>query len=578
MVHRDPRHFYCWRSYMSDAIKALKEFATIWNSSRLYPTNYDLERRLGRKMRAIRKYIDVYNKEKETHSFLPDLIWRREGTGQAIPVPAEALKLLDVFKIDLEMVKKAKGVIVTSSQFGANIHKGFWGSLNTCSKYRDFPLIVMPVKYGPIGFSGGRYTSTFPDELKGHLIFEDLILGDGQLQLNVTRMRPTLERFLTDTICEMGGSTSQIFAAPILELEHRPRIGHDHPKACMTTGSVSIPNYALDKLGQQDRTAEIAVSNHNYAAVIIEFEKGKFHFRQLSADSKGNFYDIDPINGGARLFTAKGHTHKPNAIEGLVLGDWHTGKTCPTVRDNTFGPKSMTDILRPKHVVLHDFVDGDSISKYEQSQATRRAWKAKKGYDSLEDELTSDVAELNWMRERAPYSKLNMVASNHPEFVTEYIDNMRWTKDDINLHFGSKIFHDVVSDLEKRDPLKVDAIGTDPVILYLRNQCPFVNVMERTDTLFLGNGEILCSMHGDIGTRGAPSRSNKEFRKMNQKLILGHNHSATIFGPIWRVGTSTPKTQFYVTTPSTAWTNSHCAIFENGQRTLLNIIDNSWHG
>ena len=495
-----------------------------------------------------------------------------------MPVPAYALRLLDEFKIDLEDVKKAKGVVVTSAQFGANIHKGFWATLQTYAKYRDFPLVVMPIKYGPVSFRWGRYTSTFPDELKGHLIFEDLLLCHDQIQLNVTRMRPTLDRFLTPKVCEMGGNVSQIFAAPLLELEHTTRIGHKFPKACMTTGAVSIPNYTLDKLGQQDRTAEVAIDNHTFAAIVIEFDKDRFHFRQLVADKKGEFFDIDPVHGGARHFTAKTHRHKPDAVDGVVLGDWHTSKTCPLVKQATFGPKSIVDLLKPKNVVLHDFVDGDSISKYEQHQATRRAWKALKCYDSLEREMEDCVRELKWMRDIAPGVKFHAVASNHPEFVTEYIDNMRWVKDDINLLFGSQMFNAVVEDLKSRDPEKVNAIGIDPVILYLRKHCPFVNVMERTDKLFLGKGEILCSMHGDIGMRGAPSRSTAEFRKMNQKIILGHNHSATILGPVWRVGTSTPRTQFYVTTPATQWTNTQCAIFENGQRMLLNILDTDWHG
>lgn len=563
---------------MTKEIAEFKKFASIWNSGRSYPSNYDLERGLGIKIRAIRKMVEQYNLARKDHPQLPELIWRREATGQPIPVPQYALAQLDPFRADLEKIQKASGIVVTSAQFGANIHRGFWGSLKVYSEYRKFPLVVMPVKYGPVHFRHGRYTSTFPDELLGHLVFEDVMLCKNQLQLNVTRMRPTLERFLTDTICEMGGSTSQIFAAPTLELEHRPRVGHDYPKACMTSGSVSIPNYTLDPLGQQDRTAEVAIANHTLAAIVVEFDGNIFHFRQLAADEKGNFYDIDPIHGGARWFTSKGHTHRPDAVEGLVLGDWHTGKTCPVVRKTTFHKGGMVDTLQPSNIVLHDFVDGDSVSHYEQYQASRRAWKAPKLYDSMEIELKNAVVELNWMQKQAPKSKIHNVASNHPEFITEYVDEMRWAKDDINLAFGARLFATMIGDLEAKNPAKVDAISSDPVVMYLKKFCPNVNSLERTDKLLLGAGKILCSMHGDIGVRGAPTRSLKEFRKMNQSIILGHNHTGTIWGPIWRVGTSTPRMQFYVTTPSTQWTNTHCPIFDNGQRMLLNIVNGRWNG
>ena len=220
--------------------------------------------------------------------------------------------------------------MVTSAQFGATLHEAFWTSLRDYAEYRDFALVVMPIKYGPIYYAHGHITTTFPQTLRGHILFEDIILGKGKsrIQLNVTRMRPTLGRFLTDDIYRKGGTISQIFAAPALELEHRVRFDNDHPdaimehpKAIMTTGAVSRPNYSVDKLGQQDRTAEIAIDQHSYSAIVVEFDRDICHFKQLVSDEKGHFYDIDPIQGGARLFTPEGHSHRPDDVESLVTGD-----------------------------------------------------------------------------------------------------------------------------------------------------------------------------------------------------------------------------------------------------------------
>lgn len=88
---------------------------------------------------------------------------------------------------------------------------------------------------------------------------------------------------------------------------------------------------------------------------------------------------------------------------------------------------------------------------------------------------------------------------------------------------------------------------------------------------------ILISSHGDVGTRGGKAGGNADFRKLNMRLILGHNHSATIFGPVWRVGVSTPRAQHYVNGPATNWTNTHCIVYRNGQRQLVNIINGRWH-
>jgi len=195
----------------------------------------------------------------------------------------------------------------------------------------------------------------------------------------------------------------------------------------------------------------------------------------------------------------------------------------------------------------------------------------------MEKELVDGVKEINWIQSNVPWAKLHKVASNHPEFLTEYIEKMKWVKDNINLEFGALMFADMVKSIRAKNPKKVEAIALDPVILYFREHCPTVNTLQRTDQLWLGNKSILCSLHGDIGARGAPTRSIKEFRKYNCPIILGHNHTGTIWGPIWRVGTSTPRMQFYVTTPDTQWSNTHCAIFDNGQRMLLNMVNGKFH-
>lgn len=566
----------------------LLAFAKVWNDVKSYPANYDLERRLGKKIGHIQARARAYNSYRAKHpdSQLPALVLRRLVTGGIIAVPEGVLNQLDPFRIDVEKLKNAKAIVVTAAQFGANLNSSFWASLMHYEKERGAPIVVMPIKYGPVKTAyqretGDRFlTSTFPDELYERVLFEDLSLCNGELMLNVTRMRPTLERFLTDRICEMGGMASQIFAAPKFELEHRPRVGRHYPKAIMTTGACTHPNYQVDNLGQQDRAGEVATEDHNFGAIVIECDKKSFHFRQLHANKRGEFYDINPRKGGADFFTPRGVEHRPDDVAALLCGDWHTGKTEPDVRKGTFGAGGMTERLLPKTVVLHDFIDCDSVSEYEDRQGSRRAYKAPLDWDSLEKELFSGKDELVWMQSRTD-AEIVVVASNHPEFVTDYIDRMRWAKDNRNLEIGARLFLEMVDDLKRRKPSKHEAKPTDPIVAWFRRHCPTVCMLERQDTLLLPKGvkhPILCSMHGDKGPRGAETRSTKSFRKMNKRIFLGHNHSGTIYGPVWRLGTSTPRMQFYVSTPATDWTNTHGAIFRNGQRQLLNFVHGRWYG
>ncbi len=569
-------------------VARLLAFSKIWNDIKSYPTNYDLERKLEKKIGNIRAQARRYQACRLAHPgrHLPELVLRRLTSGSIIAVPPGVLSQLDPFRINIDKLRKAKTIVVTSHQFGANLNPWHWASLNHYAEARGAMLVVMPIKYGPIKTvyqqetHARMLTSTFPDELRRRMLFEDLELCGGELMLNVTRLRPTLERFLTDPICEMGGMASQIFAAPVIELEHRPRIGRDYPKAIMTTGACHYPNYMVDNLGQQDRAAEVATEAHTFAAVVVEMDGNTFHFRHLHADKRGRFYDINPKKGGADYFTPEGVEHRPDDVEGLVCGDWHTGKTDPPVRRSTFGPGSMTALLKPNHVVLHDFIDCDSVSPYEKRQGSRRGYKGPLQQDSLEGELNGGIVELKWMRRRTD-AQLHVVASNHNEYVTEYIEGMYWKYDDANLAIGSRLFNVMVEDLNRRRPKKADAKAIDPVVWWLRTHAPFVHAHERQDELLLPKGAknpILCSMHGDKGPRGSETRSTKAFRKMNMRVILGHNHSALIFGPVCRVGTSTPRRQFYVTAPATDWTNTHALIFRNGQRMLIHFIRGRWYG
>jgi hypothetical protein len=61
-------------------------------------------------------------------------------------------------------------------------------------------------------------------------------------------------------------------------------------------------------------------------------------------------------------------------------------------------------------------------------------------------------------------------------------------------------------------------------------------------------------------------------------MILGHNHSATIYMSIVRVGTSTKLMKHYIDGPATNWTNTHGFVFDNGQVMLVNIINGRWYG
>lgn len=575
--------------------QSMREFAKIYNNHKVCPLMHDLLRVLypgdevKDKRRALERRIEAYGKfrRKNPDLGLPELILRKGKDGSLIAVPDGVLEQLAEFRIDVQKAKKAKGLIVTSAQFGAVLNADVFAAFKRYAEHLGYVLVVLPIKYGQIKTVHQKeldkrvLLSTFDEGLKGYMLFEDMSFAGGMMTLNVIRLRPTLTRFLSDPICERGGNASQIFAAPKLELEMRPRMMHDYAKAIMTTGAVTHPSYNVDNLGQQDRTGELARAEHTYSAILVEFSgKKTFHFRQLLATTRGEFYDIDPIRGGAVYVTPKSIEHRPDDVVAAVLGDWHVGKTHPDVRTVTF--EDMLPKLNPKHVVLHDLFDGDSMSHWEERQASRRAYKGALGISSVEKELHDLVEELGWMGERLPGAQLHVVASNHNEFLRHWIEEMRWVKDNTNLAIGAKLFNALQEDLKKRGPKAYKLSPMDPVNWWVNQHAPKVKTHGRTSKLILPEApsakKILCSLHGDIGPRGQRAGAMTAFRKWNQWIIIGHDHAAGILGPVWRVGTSTHLTDHYVSGPATNWTHTHALIYANGQRQLINILNGTYHG
>ena len=507
---------------MSKKIDKFAELASVWNQTRVYPANFDVERALNLTIRTIRKRVEEYRDYVEANPDcgLPELI-HRDRRGGHVQIPPSVQRQLDELRFDPDILKGKKGIIVTSAQYSAPLNKWFWRSLMRYAELRDFPVAVLPIKYGAVKtvFQEGerRLTSTFPPELEGHIVFDDLELAKGSLRLSTARLRPTLQKFLTDAICEIGSNTSVIFGAPALELEHRPRIGHNNAKAIMTTGAVSHPHYHVDNLGQEDRTGLLAAKRHCYSAIIVEFDGTGFHYRQLHATRRGEFYDFHGEIVYHCLPTKVEAVS--DAVLGVVCGDWHTGKTCPKVRKATFGKKGIVPTLNPQYTVMHDFLDGDSMNHHGVNERSRLAYAAPRKWDSLQDELMAAIRELDWIHKQTD-SQLVLIPSNHPEFVAEFINSFRWTKDKTNMEIGARLFLNMIEDLKRRSPEKVDARATDPVVAWFRKYCSYAKVVERKDAFVLAG--VLLSLHGDNGMRGGKTRSMLEFRKMNTRVILGH--------------------------------------------------------
>ena len=83
--------------------------------------------------------------------------------------------------------------------------------------------------------------------------------------------------------------------------------------------------------------------------------------------------------------------------------------------------------------------------------------------------------------------------------------------------------------------------------------------------------DIEVGSHGDKGANGARGSLNG-MSKLGVKTVTGHSHSPGIIGGAYQVGTSTRYQLEYNRGPS-SWLHTHCIIYANGKRALINIIN-----
>lgn len=396
----------------------------------------------------------------------------------------------------------------------------------------------------------------FAPALRGEtFVFKDVQLNEklfiSSLRISAKQINPTTG------LSRIGQrNCSFVFASPkqFLSFESTSPDDSNMPHAIMTPGTICIPNYNKDRY-MSERLSYIAENDHVMGAVIIEVEsRNLFHFRQIQFDNKGSFIDL------ATQYNADGSI-KENMECHMIYGDWHSGATNAHVIGAT---KEMTLFLKVKDVIVHDFFNGKSISHWDEGKPAKKAQKALMNKNKLVDEFRQGGRDmsmiLSWISGRIIRSK-----GNHEEFMDRYLIEGRYVNDPIN-HFHAL-------DLAKALMSNQDACR-EGYTLYGE-----LTEKELARIIWLNRDEphkiagIECGQHGDLGPAGTRA-SLASLEKAYGSGVFGHTHSGAILRGIWRVGTCTDK-QDYERGPR-AKTHTHCVIYDNGQRQLINVINGRW--
>ena len=88
----------------------------------------------------------------------------------------------------------------------------------------------------------------------------------------------------------------------------------------------------------------------------------------------------------------------------------------------TFG---LFDKLKPKHVILHDVFDGDSISHHQMKDPFIQYGKEMNGTNDLGKEIFTMMDQLDRF---SNFENVVIVRSNHDDFVDRWLKNEDWKK------------------------------------------------------------------------------------------------------------------------------------------------------
>jgi len=315
-----------------------------------------------------------------------------------------------------------------------------------------------------------------------------------------------------------------------------------YPRALMSTGSITKPNYKM-----HTAQGEKAYQQHQYGFVYVSTECNTiFHAHQIEATKQGDFqYMTEKYHNGVLSYAQP---------EALILGDYHTGDTCPKVRKRTI---QMIKELKPKRVVFHDLFNGHSVNHHEKGDLIQELKSVQLKRSDLKTELEMVYKEIMFFATTFPETTFIVSESNHDIFLERYIRSKDFMYNPSNFLFVCSMIPKIIVGEQPTLRIALEQIGTIP---------DNFKFLKEDESYRIRGVEI--GVHGHRGPNG--SRGGN-FDKYNLKMISGHTHSPFLGQNSMVVGTSTKLKLDYTKGPS-SWLNAHGILYSNGKYALITLI------
>jgi hypothetical protein len=439
-----------------------------------------------------------------------------------------------------------KRFLISWCQSETAVHTKFLRNMEVYAKEIDADILIIAGRYkNPTSLSSSNSIKNKEKNLKNswdksvlpyldanrHNLHEHLVV------LSDVKIQPTAS-IPTTGLNGITGLESCIIGHPRVQLKSLPVVEGYPNKLLVTTGSVSVENYTDTAIGAK------SAFHHQIGCVIVELDEEIFHIRQITADKRGNFYDL-------MYLVEDGKVTRPNkTAEAIVFGDLHITEHDENAVDASF---KLAEIVNTKKIVVHDPINSHSISHHEKKDPFQLLKREEDGSWSLKKEIDT---VLNWFKSYPTY-RFIAVRSNHCEFIDRWLCNDDWRKS--NNKFLYLKFASLLAD------------GKAP-----KGIVPYIFETELTNVKALGIDEgckikdFEISIHGHIGVHGSRS-SPTQLKNLPVKNITGHSHVPNRLDGALCVGTLTHLRVGY-NKGASGWLHSNVVIYKNGKASHVNII------
>lgn len=434
--------------------------------------------------------------------------------------------------------------IITYAQNATPVHKNLFKNILALVEHYDAGLHVIAGRYkNPTSQWSQKNedsewwdTKTIPYlDANRHNLHKYLqVLSDLKISPTASTPLSGLNGITGLESCIVGHPRQHLKSLPVLE-------GYPH-KLLISTGACTIPNYTDSKAGKKGEF------HHMLGFVIVELDGDDFHVRQVNADDKGNFYDLEVrVKDGKVLENKEG-------FEAVVLGDAHVRHNDEKVTKVVF---DFIKEMKPKYTIIHDVFEAESILHWDERDPFKLLEKEEKGTDNLEREIEDT---LSWINERKEFN-LVLSRSNHDDMLDRWLKSTDWRK-----ARNKKMYLKLANILANEEDAKQK--GVLPFLIDQRFKGK-VKTLSLDDSFRILGWEL--SMHGHLGANGSRG-GHTQFKNLNTKNIVAHGHHPHREDGHIMVGTLT-HLRVGFNRGASNWMNGFAGIYPDGKAQIIHVIN-----